>query len=123
MKKYVFTIRDDVCTANGKDVEATELLAKMRLWGEVEDYDRAVSVVKAEYQANIDNLTTQITAIKEQKLTADELKLVLAYRACMDEIIAQYIARINMLEGELEGIKTEEQIRLEKIMAILNKNA
>ena len=120
MKKYVFTIRDDVCTANGKDVEATELLAKMKLYGEVEDYDRAIATVKAEYQSNIDSLTTQISAIKEQELTEDEFKIVLAYRACKSAISEKYLHRINALEGELSEIKTEEQIRLEKIMAILN---
>ena len=120
MKKYVFTIRDDVCLANGKDVEATELLGKMKLWGEVEDYDRSISGVKAEYQATVDNLTTQLSAIKDQELTADEIEIVLAYRACKTTISDRFLRRINALEGELSDIKTEEQVRLEKIMAILN---
>lgn len=123
MKKYVFTIRDDVCTANGKDVEATELLAKMNLWGEVVDYDIAISEIKAEYQAIVDDLTSQISAIKEQALTEDELKIVLAYRACKTEVCDKFITRIDVLEGELTEIKTAEQIRSERIMAILNKEA
>lgn len=123
MKKYVFTIRDDVCTANGKDVEATELLEKMKLWGDVEDYDMAISAVKAEYQATVDSLTTQISAIKEQELTEDELEIVRAYRASKAKISEKYVTRINALEGELAEIKTEEQIRSEKIMAILGREA
>ena len=123
MKKYVFTVRDDVCIANGKDAEATELLAKMKLYGTVEDYDRANATMKAEYQANIDNLTAQLTAIKEQELTADEIDMVLAYRANKAKISEKFINRIDELEGELVEIKNEEQIRCEKIMALFNKEA
>ena len=123
MKKYVFTIKDDVCVANGKDVDAIELLAKMRLWGEVEDYDQAISAVKAEYQASVDSLATQLTAIKDQELTEDELRLVLSYRACKTAITEVYKNRINELEVQLEDIKNEEQTRLDKIMAILNRDA
>ena len=123
MKKYVFTIRDDVCLANGKDVEATELLAKMKLWGEVEDYDRSVSAVKAEYQATVDNLTAQLSAIKYQELTEDEIDLVLAYRANKAKISAGFLNRIGELEGELVDIKNEDMIRAEKILALFNKEA
>lgn len=123
MKKYVFTIRDDVCNANNKDVEATELLTKMKLYGTVEDYDRSIAIIKAEYQSNIDNLTTQLTNIKDQELTADEIEIVLAYRLAKAKISEKFISRIDELEGELSEIKAEEQIRLEKIMAILNKDA
>ena len=123
MKNYVFTIRDDVCTANGKDIEATELLAKMSLWGDVANYDTAISEIKSEYQAIVDDLTAQNSAIKDQALTEDELKLVFAYRACKTEICEKFINRINVLEGELAEIKTAEQVRSERIMAILNKEA
>ena len=121
MKKYVFTIKDDVCAANGKDIEATELISKMRLWGEVVDYDSAVAAVKTEYQKTVDNLTAQLAAIKDRELTDDELKLVLSYRACKTAISEGYKSRINTLEVQLAEIKTEEQSRLEKIMAILNQ--
>ena len=33
MKKVVFTIKDDVCAANNRDVNATNLLEKMKLRG------------------------------------------------------------------------------------------
>ena len=119
MKKYVFTIRDDVCTANGKDVEATELLAKMKLWGEVEDYDRAIAAVKAEYQATVDNLTTQITAIKEQELTVDEMRMVVAYRENKAEVVSRYIAEAESYKNELAGIKTEFERKISTLKAVL----
>lgn len=121
MKKYVFTIKDDVCAANDKPVEATELISKMRLWGDVEDYDGAIAAVKAEYQATVNNLTAQLQAIKEQELTDDELRLVLSYRACKAAISEKYQNRIDTLEGQLEDIKVEEKNRLDQIMAILGQ--
>ena len=121
MKKYVFTVKDDVCTANGKDVEATELLAKMKLWGEVVDYDRAIAVVKAEYQTTVDNLTAQLSAINEQKLTEDELQIVLAYRDCKTAISNKFTNRIDELEGELVSIKNEDMLRAEKILALFSR--
>ena len=123
MKKYVFTVRDDVCIANGKDAEATELLAKMKLYGTVEDYDRATATMKAEYQANIDNLSIQLSAIKDQELTADELDVVLNYRANKAKISEGFLNRIGELEGELVEIKNEDMIRAEKILALFNKEA
>ena len=123
MKKYVFTIKDDVCLANGKDVEASELLAKMKLWGDVEDYDRAISAVKAEYQSTVDNLTTQIQAMEAHNLTAYEMPLLIAIRKFATDITEGYKVRINDLEHTLDDIKTEEENRIETIIAMLRGNA
>lgn len=119
MKKYVFTIKDDVCAANGKDVEATELLAKMLLWGTVEEYEKATNAIRAEYQATIDGLTNQLGAIKEQELTEDEITLLRAYRACKQSNGDKYLARINDLEAQLGEISADHQKRLSQIAAIL----
>ena len=119
MRKYVFTIRDDVCAANGKDIEATELLAKMKLWGDVEDYDRSVQAVKTEYQATVDNLTAQLTAIKEQELTADEFRMVESYRSNKAEVVSQYVAEAEAYKAELSGIKSEFERKISTLKAVL----
>ena len=119
MKKYVFTIKDDVCVANGKDVEATELLTKMRFWGEVEDYDQAISAVKAEYQTTVDNLSAQLTAIKDQELTDDEMRMVMAYRENKASVVAQHIVETERYKTELVGCKTEFENKLSKLKAVL----
>lgn len=121
MKKYVFTIKDDVCAANGKDVEATALLEKMRLWGDVEEYDHVVASVRAEYQAVVDNLTAQINAIKEQDLTADEITLLNTYRACKKANGDAYQARIDELERQAERDRADYLDRAEKISLLLNR--
>ena len=107
MKKYVFIIKDDVCAANGKDVNATELLQKMKLWGDVVDYDKETAVLRAEYQASIDNLAAQLNAVKAQELTPDEIAMVAAYRENKAVIGEKYQVRIDALEGQLEEIKVE----------------
>lgn len=119
MKKYVFTIKDDVCAANGKDVEATELISKMLLWGTVEDYDKATEVIRAEYQATITGLNNQLGAIKDQELTEDEIALLRAYRACKQSIGDKYQNRIIDLETQLGEISNDHQKRLSQIAAIL----
>lgn len=120
MKKYVFTIKDDVCAANGKDIEATELLAKMRLWGDVEDYEKATAAERAEYQATIDGLTAQLSAIKSQELTDDEIVLLNSYRACKKATGDAYQARIDTLEQQLEDISTGYQKKIEQISALIS---
>jgi hypothetical protein len=66
MKKVVLTVKEDVCAVNCKDPAATELIEKMKLWGDVTDFDDEVKAVKAEYQKSLDNLAAQVNAIKEQ---------------------------------------------------------
>lgn len=121
MKKYVFTIKDDVCIANGKDIEATELLSKMSLWGDVEDYDTAISAVKAEYQATVDNLTTQLTESKEQNpnLTEDESRMLLSYRENKSMVVADYIAEAEAYKSELGLVKSECERKVSMLRAVL----
>lgn len=120
MKKYVFTIKDDVCAANGKDIEATELLAKMRLWGDVEDYDPVVAAVRAEYQGMVDNLRDQLTAIKSQELTNDEINLLNTYRSCKKANGDAFQTRIDALELQLEDIRVGYQKKIEQISALIS---
>lgn len=120
MKQYTLTIKDDICAANGKDPEATELLAKMKLWGEVTDFERSVAAVRAEYQGVINNLTAQVAAIKAQELTEDEIALLNSYRACKKSTGDQFQARINALEQQLDEISTGYQRKIAQISELLN---
>ena len=119
MKKFVFTIKDDVCAANGKDLEASELIAKMKLWGDVEDYERAVASVRTEYQAIIDNLNTQLAAIKEQELTDDEIIFLNFYRERKAILGKVYEARIGKLENELDEISAGFQKKIAQISELI----
>ena len=77
MKQYVFTMKDDVCSLNGKtDAQKEEVLKVLTHYGTVEDYDNVVAGERAKYQSVIDNQTKQIEAIKEQELTLDDLHFI-----------------------------------------------
>lgn len=119
MKKVVFTVREDVCQQNGKDVNATELLEKMTHYGTVEDYGRAIEAVKAEYQTSIDNLTKQIDLIKEQELTQDEIRMVNSYRQCKENVVSVHQAKEKEYERQLQAIKSENEQRVQKLKEIL----
>jgi hypothetical protein len=122
MKKWVLTVREDVCAANGKDVNATELLGVMKLWGEVNEFEKEIAAVKVDYQTTVDNLTAHIASIKAHDLTDDEVALVNAYRACKATVTEGYKTRISDLEVMLEDIKAEEEKRIEQIIAIFRGN-
>jgi hypothetical protein len=120
MKKYVFTMKEDVCEAHGKDAaKQSELLAVMAHYGTVEDYERVIAPVQAEYQGVVDNLTAQITAIKEQELTLDEIKIVKAYRENKAAVVTEYIAEADKYKTQLEAVKNENEQRVAKLKAIL----
>lgn len=121
MRKLVFTIKEDVCVANGKDVTASDLLAVMTKYGTVEEYDRVVAGISAEYQASIDGLNRQLEIIRDQELTDDEIKMVKAYRDCKNNVVGKYVAVAEEYAKQLEAVKQEAEQRTARIKAILGE--
>lgn len=119
MKDYAFIIKEDVCAANGKDVEATELIQKMKLWGEVKPLEDVLASVRKEYQTIIDNLTAQYNAIKAQELTPDEIVLLNSYRDCKAVTGEAYEKRISGLEQCLEDVRISSKKRAEQIAQLV----
>ena len=109
MGKYVFTVREDICAQNSKDVNATDLLSVMKHYGTVEVYDQVRASEKAEFQANINSLTAQLDALKDQNLTADEIKLIKAYREQKTSVVSGYIAENDQLKESLR--KADEKAK------------
>ena len=121
MKKVVLTIMDNVCAANGKDVNATELINVMKLWGKVTPFDEEVEKERAEWQKVVDDLNAQLNTSKAHEAATGEMVILNAIREYMAKIGADYETRIGALEGQLEDIRVEEQSRVEQIMALLTK--
>lgn len=114
MARFVLTIKEDVCKANGKDVNATELLKVMAHYGTVETFEKVVASEIAPLQQTIDNLVRQIEAIEEQNLTDDEMAIVKAYRLAMSGVVAKHLAveqecrkTIETLQGTLTQFKNK----------------
>lgn len=121
MKKFVFTVRDDTCIANEKDVNATRVLEVMRTYGTVEDYDAHVAVIKKEYQEALDNVVAQNEAIKAQNLTDEEIELVNAYRVLRAKAVKAYIEENERLTQTLDEVKSEHEKTIELISNVINK--
>ena len=121
MKKYVFTIKEDVCSANGKDINATELLTVMQHYGVVEEYDRVVTALCTEHQSTIDGLNRQLSAIKEQELTDDEIVIVKAYRAQKANVTNALHAQISERDNQLRDIKSKHEQMSARIVALLGE--
>lgn len=121
MKKYIFTVRDDTCVANEKDVNATRVLEVMKTYGTVEDYDTHVGIIKQEYQDALDNVVAQNEAIKAQNLTDEEIALVNEYRKQRAKAVQAYIDENERLNQTLEAVKAEHEKTIEIIANVINK--
>lgn len=120
MKKVVFTIKDDVCLRNGKDAaKQAELLTVLTHYGVVEDFDRVMASAQADWQRALNEMTAQYNAIAEQKLTADELAMVKAYRENKSAVVSEYIVEADSYKQQLSAIKTEHEARVAKLKALL----
>ena len=119
MKNIVLKIKENVCLQNGKDPAATELIQKMRLWGDVTSLEDEIAKVEAEYQKVIDDITTQFNAIKSQELTPDEIVLLNSYRECKAATGEAYEKRINSLEQCLEDVRVASKKRAEQIAQLV----
>ena len=109
MKHLSFKIKEDVCEKNGKDFNATELIKAMSHYGDIEPFETAVAKDRAEYQLTIDNLSAQLTAIKEQELTEDEISIVRAYRVAKNSVVSKYTAENDSLKESLR--KADEKAK------------
>ena len=115
MKVFVFTLKEDVCSANGKtEAQKQEMLTVLSHYGTVEDFDAVMNNERAKYQSVIDNQRKQLEAIKDQELTDDEIAMVKAYRMARSGVVAKHEAveqecrqTIAKLEDTLSQFKTK----------------
>lgn len=113
--KFVFTVKEDICAQNEKDPTAKQLLETMQKYGEVKDYETIIAEVRAEDKKTIAGLYTQLEAIKEQKLTPDEIRVVKTYRECVAAKEAEHIAKNECLVKQLQAVKVESEQRIARI--------
>lgn len=105
MVKYVLVIREDVCSANGKDEAAiNKLLEVAHKFGDVFNYDDCVAKEKADLQTVIDNLTAENTALRAVKLSDAEKGIVNAFRDCKAASDREFIAEIEKKQAMLEKV-------------------
>lgn len=123
MKKLVLTVRDDVCQANNKDPNATNLIVAMQAYGDVTPYEKEVEAVKAEYQGVIDNVTAEYNAIKDQRLTEDEIELIKCLRGIKDALLVQEQTKIKALEAQMKSLRDKNELIVRQATAALEQIA
>ena len=121
MKQYVFTVDENICLANNKDVTAANLLGVMETYGQVEDYDSHFAAEKAKVQAVIDGLVAKYDAIESQKLTEDEIRLVNLFRELKANAVKVYVEKNTELENHINVMKSEAERCANLIMEALGK--
>lgn len=118
IKKYAFTVKEEVMSANNKTLgQLQELLGVLSHYGVVADYDADRKAENAEYQASIDGLKSQLETLKADpriSVTADELEIIKVCRlnvakheADKDKVIAEYQTAVTKLEDTLSQFKTK----------------
>lgn len=119
MKTIVVTVLDDVCAKNGRDPEAALLIEKARLYGKVESGESFLATERSKSQGVINNLTAQLDAISEHKVTAAELEVLRVLRQKAANEGKLYEEEIAALKGQLEKVVEEGENRAKAIKAIL----
>ncbi len=119
MKTIVITILDDVCAANGKDPEATNLIEVAKSYGKVEYWESAVATERTKYQSIINNLTAQLDAISENNVSPTELEVLKAVRKKANVESSAYEQAIAERDAQLKAVQLESENRATQIKAIL----
>lgn len=119
MKTIVVTIMEDVCAMNQRDPHAATLIEKAKLYGKVESGESFLAAEKAKWQQVTDNLTAQLDAINENKVTPAELEILRALRKKAANEGKVYEEEIVALKGQLEKVVEEGENRSRQIRAIL----
>jgi hypothetical protein len=100
MAKWVLDVREDVCLAHGKDIQATELLKVMRTYGEVTPFETAIASHIAPLQKTIDNLVKQNEAVAEKQLDEFDMSIVRAAREAKQKVVMEKDNQISELLKE-----------------------
>lgn len=122
MKTIVITVLDDVCAKNGRDPEALTLIEKAKLYGKVESGEQYVAGVRIEDQAIINNLVSQLEAIKENEVSPAELEILKALRQKARNEGKVYEDEISALKNQLKRVVEEGENRTKAIRAILGES-
>lgn len=119
MTNVVLKVKESIALANGKDPAATELIAKMKLWGEVTTLEDELAKVINEYQKELDRVTAQFNAIAAQQLTPDEIIFLNCYRERKDEFGAEKDRVIAEQQKMLEDLRESFKRRSEQIAQLI----
>lgn len=115
--KYLFIVDPSVCTNNGKDPAATELLGKMKAYGEVVPFEKIEAAIRAEDQSTIDRLTKKILSMQDQELTEEEIIWLNFLRERKAIETANFEKQIAARDKVIDDVRADSQKRAEQLAA------
>jgi hypothetical protein len=118
-ESYVLTLIPDVCTRNGKDVKAKELLEVMSTYGKVEPLKDVEARISAPLKATIDNLVKQNEAIKENELDDFDMTVLRAAREAKQRVVKSKDMQISELQTEIKGIVDFNEKKQQELTAFI----
>lgn len=102
MKKYVFTVREDIMLKAGKSDEQLALLvSKMSEYGTVEDYDTVIARVSAEKDDELVNLKAAYDNAKLRDVTDKEAEVINIIRDIADDHANTYKVKYDNLKSRV----------------------
>lgn len=119
MAKFVLTIKEEICTANGKDVKATELLKVMAHYGIVEDYNAVIERETAPLKVTIDDLVKQNEAIKEFALDDFDMAILRVARQAKKKELDGKDVQIAELTQELKKVVEFHEKKQQELTAFV----
>lgn len=114
MTKYVFTAREDIMLEHGKDNEKLSLLlAKMREYGTIEDYDTVVAKITAEGADELARFKSQYEVVKLRDISDDEAEVVNKIRDISEKISATYRQKYDTLKTRVSAAQIQAKQKRE----------
>lgn len=102
MRKYVFTVREDVMLKAGKSEEQLAMLiSKMGEYGTVEEYDAVINRVSAEKDDELVNLKAAYDNAKLRDVTDEEAEVINKIRDIADKLANTYKAKYDNLKSRV----------------------
>lgn len=131
MKDIVVHVLDSVCAAHNRDPEATALIEAAKTFGTVETLDNAlaterakfqneISKLKAQHEAEVNELKSKLVSIEEQGITPEELEVLKVLRKKAAIEAAKYETELSRRDEQLSQVAAECEARRQQIKALYN---
>lgn len=102
MRKYVFTVREDIMLKESKSEEMlAKLIGKMNEYGTVEEYDTVINRVSAEKDDELINLKAAYDNAKLRDVTDEEAEVINKIRDIADKLANTYKVKYDNLKSRV----------------------
>lgn len=102
MRKYVFTVREDIMLKESKTEDMlAKLIGKMNEYGTVEEYDTVINRVSAEKDDELINLKAAYDNAKLRDVTDEEAEVINKIRDIAEKLANTYKVKYDNLKSRV----------------------